>query len=174
MELYKNGYVVARMNYNNKAYDAWPLSDMSDDKMALSLTDKAYDEWFIKYHMHQIVPDLNYAQSYRSYCEKIDIPVQLLLFELLDHTFTVNDDTEIIEVVGFDCLATVYLSYLQTADSFKNDLLQNNIVLNSSGLANSLEDILRFIKIRKSVIASGVNLEDFWEETPAKISIIKA
>ena len=47
-----------------------------------------------------------------------------------------------------------------------------NIHINKNGLVNSLEDIMEYINIRRAVIASGVNLEDFWEETPVKISVV--
>lgn len=173
MELFKNGYVVAKLNGNDKAYDAWPLADLSNDKVAESLTDKADNEWFCKYDMQHIVPDLNYAQSYLNYCKSIKLPVKMLLFESFDNTITVNDEVRIAEIMGFDCIATVYYSYLQTEkNEFNADLLSKNIHFNQYGLLNSMEDVLNFIKIRKEVIASGVHLEDFWNELPVRISIV--
>ena len=173
MQLFKNGYVVAKLNVNDKAYDAWPLADLPNDKIAESLTDRADNEWFCKYDMQHFVPDLNYAKIYLNYCKSINLPVKMLLFESLDNTITVNDEVRIVEIMGFDCIATVYYSYLQSEkNEFKADLLSKNIHLNKNGLANSMEDVLNFIKIRKDVIASGVNLEDFWQEFPVRISIV--
>ncbi len=173
MELFQNGYVVAKLNIDGKAYDSWPLSDLSNDKIAESLTDKADDEWFCRYDMQHIVPDLNYAKMYLDYCNRINFPAKILLFASLNNTITVDDRVNIVEVMGFDCIATVYYSYLQSeSNEFKLDLLSKNIHLNKNGLANSLDDVLSFIQIRKKVIASGVNLEDFWKETPVKISIL--
>jgi len=173
MELYRNGYVVARLNFNGKAYDAWPLSDLSCDKIAESLNDKADDEWFCKYDMQHIAPDLNYTRSYLNYCKSINVPTKILLFESQSNAITVDDDIEITEVMGFDCIGTVYHSYLQTEfNDFKPELQERNITLNRYGLFDKLEDTLAFIELRKSAIASGMNLEDFWEETPIKISVV--
>lgn len=174
MELFKNGYVVAKLNVNDKAYDAWPLADLPNDKIAEALTDWADNEWFCKYDMQHIVPDLDYARIYLNYCKSIKLPVKMLLFESLDSTITINDEVRIEEFIGFDCIATVYYSYLQSGKKeFKADLLSKNICLNKNGLANSMEDVLEFIKIRREVIASGVNLEDFWKEIPVKISVVE-
>lgn len=173
MELYKNGYVVAKLNADGKAYDSWPLSDMLNDKIAEYLTDKADDEWFCKYDMQHIAPDLDYAKKYLEYCEKINLPVKLLLFESPDDTITVNDAVEIVDTLGYDCIATVYYSYLQTeSDDLKSGIFNKKIYLNKYGLADSLEDVLNFIKERRKIIDSGGELEDFWEETPVKISVV--
>lgn len=124
--------------------------------------------------MQHIVPDLDYARIYLNYCKSIKLPVKMLLFESLDSTITINDEVRIEEFIGFDCIASVYYSYLQSGKKeFKADLLSKNICLNKNGLANSLEDVLEFIKIRRKVIASGVNLEDFWKEIPVKISVVE-
>lgn len=90
MELFKNGYVVAKLNVNDKAYDAWPLADLPNDKTAEALTDRADNEWFCKYDMQHIVPDLDYARIYLNYCKSIKLPVKMLLFESLDSTITLT------------------------------------------------------------------------------------
>ncbi len=114
-------------------YDAWPLSDLTDDKIAETLTNEAYDNWFIKYDMQHIVPDLNYVRKYFYYCNSIHLKAKVLLFESLDNTIVIdNDRLDIIELLGFDCIGTVYYSYLQTEyDVCKADLLKENITLNS-------------------------------------------
>jgi hypothetical protein len=43
MNLYKNGFVVAEIGAENFAYKAWPLSNLRDDKIAESLTNRADD-----------------------------------------------------------------------------------------------------------------------------------
>jgi len=174
MELYKNGFVVAQLNSNDKIYDSWPLSDLLDDEIALSLSDKADEEWFCKYDMQHIVPDFNFAKNYFDYCKIINLPVSLLLFESLDNTITVDDIVEIKEVMGFDCIGTVYHSYLQTEfNDFESDFMNNGVVFNVHGLLHSIDDVMSFIELRKKVIASGINLEDFWKELPVRISIVK-
>lgn len=154
-------------------YNAWPLSDLAGDKTAETLTDEADANWFIRYDMQHIVPDLNYVRKYLSYCNSIHLNVKVLLFESMDNNIVISDRLEINEVLGFDCIGTVYHSYLQTEyDDFKTELLKKKIVPNKYGLLDSFEDLLYFIKLRRKVIASGVSLEDFWKELPVKISIV--
>lgn len=173
MNLYKNGFVVAEIDMENGYYNAWPLSNLRDDKMAESLTNEADDNWFIKYEMQHIVPDLNYIKKYVSYCNSIQLQVKVLLFESFDKNVVIDEQLEISEELGFDCIGTVYYSYLQTEyNEFMLELQKENIVRNKYGLLNSIEEVLFFIDLRKKVIATGVNLEDFWEEIPVKISIV--
>lgn len=61
MKLYKNGFVVAKItDMENFSYKAWPLFGLTDDKVALTMTDEAYNNWFAKYEMQHIVPDPDY------------------------------------------------------------------------------------------------------------------
>ena len=173
MNLYKNGFVVAEIKADDFSYNAWPLSKISDDKIAESLTDEAYDSWFVKYDMQQIIPDSKYIKLYLDYCNSIHLKVKVLLFESLDNNIVIDDKIEISEVLGFDCIGTVHHSYLQTEfNDFKSELLEKNIILNKYGLFDKYEDVLYFIELRKKVIASGINLEDFWKELPVRISVV--
>lgn len=174
MELHKNGYVVATLNTNNKVYHAWPLADIADDKTAESLTEAADSEWFCRYDMQEIIPDLNFAKMYLNYCKSIHLPAKLLLFESLDNSIVVDDEVEVKEVLGFDCIGTVYYSYLQSEnDCLRAGNLSKTIRLNKNGLSDCIEDIMEFIDIRNAEIESGINLENFWKGIPVKISIIE-
>ena len=171
--MYRNGYVVANLNAKGKAYDAWPLKDLLYNKEAELLTNMLDDKWFCKYDMQEIIPDLDFAKMYLNYCRSINLPAKLLLFESLDNTIIVENEVNIKEVMGFDCIGTVHYSYLQSEiDSFKAKMAHKNICLSKYGLANSIEDVIQFINDRRTLIAAGVNLEDFWSEMPVKISII--
>lgn len=173
MELFKNGFVVAEINTENFAYNAWPLHELSNDKIAVELTDEAYDNWYIKYNMQQIIPDTKYIKSYLDYCNSINLQVKVLLFETPYNNIVTDGKYEICEVLGFDCIGTVYYSYLQDElDACMSEFSENNITPNKYRLLDNLEDVLFFIKSRKEVIASGINLEDFWEELPVRISIV--
>jgi len=173
MNLYKNGFVVAELKCENSVYKAWPLSELRNDENAVKLTDEADDIWFLKYDMQMIVPDINYIKRYADYCGKIGLNVKVLLFESPDDKIVIDDKAEICEVLGFDCIGTVNYSYLQEEfDESEPEYQKRNIALNKHGLLDKLEDVLFFIKLRKEVIASGVNLEDFWEELPVRISVI--
>ena len=161
------------MSAHNFGYRAWPLSDLTNDDIAISLTNDADDNWFGKYNMQHIMPDHNYTKIYFNYCNSINLHVKALLFESLNNTFVINDILEISETLGFDCIGTVYHSYLLTEFSdFKHELQEKNIFPNKYGLLNKLEDVITFIKLRKNAIASGINLEDFWEEMPVRINVI--
>ena len=173
MILYKNGFVVADMSAENSAYNAWPLADKKNDKMAQALTDEAYNRWFAVYDMQQILPDTEYIKRYLDYCNRIHLPVKVLLFESPNGNIAIDNEPKICETLGFDCIGTVHYSYLQTEyNEFRPELLEQNIVLNPHGLLGRLEDVLFFVKLRKKVIASGINLEDFWEELPVRISVV--
>ena len=173
MNLYRNGFVVSQLNNQYGSYNAWPLSDLSDDLTAESLTNEADDRWFIKYDIQHIIPDLNFIKGYYNYCKSINLDVKVLLFESLNSRIVVDDKIEIKEVLGFDCIGTVYYSYLHEEYSeYRQDLLEKNITLNRNGLFDSFEEVLYFVELRKKAIASGINIEDFWDETIVKISIV--
>lgn len=174
MRLYRNGFVVAEItNTENFTYRAWPLFDLIDDKMALALTDESYNTWFEKYEMQHIVPDSNYIKRYSAYCNSIGLKVKVLLFESLYKVFEVENSFVIDEILGFDCIGTVYESYLRTEfESFKGELELHNIRLNKNGLFHTLEEAVYFSKLRQQAIASGENIENFWEEVPVRISVV--
>ena len=175
MNLYKSGFVVAEItDKGNFTYKAWPLFDLTDDKIALAITDEAYNIWFDKYEMQHIVPDLNYIKRYLAYCEVLRLNVEVLLFETLYNEFVIDESYVVCETLGFDCIGTVYESFLRTEfEYFKKDLEANDIRLNQYGLFNSLEDTVYFSELRKKSIELGENIEDFWEEMPVRVSTVK-
>ena len=173
VNLLKNGYVVATLDPDSHSYHSWPLSDLTGDKTAEAFYDEAFDTWYVNYHMQSIVPDLTYIRRYTAYCKSIGLDAVVLLFETPDDFFVVEDELEIIEVLGYDCIATVSYSFLQTEiDACQVEFEERGIVPNKYGLLERLEDVEYFIELRQEVIASGVNIEDFWPETPARISIV--
>lgn len=175
MILCKSGFVVAEIiDKVNFTYKAWPLFDVANDKIALAITDEAYNCWFDKFEMQHIVPDLNYIKRYLAYCKVIKLNVEVLLFETLYNQFEIDNSYIVSEILGFDCIGTVYESFLRTEfEYFKNDLESNDIRLNQYGLFNTLEDTVFFSELRKKSIESGENIEDFWEELPVRISTVK-
>lgn len=174
MRLYRNGFVVAEItNMEDFTYKAWPLFDLTDDKTALAMTDEAYKSWFQKYELQHIVPDSNYIKRYLMHCNSIGLKVKVLLFESLYKVFEVEKSFVIEEILGFDCIGTVYESYLRTEfESFKEELELHNIRLNKNGLFDTLEEAVCFSELRQQAIASGENIENFWEEMPVRISIV--
>jgi hypothetical protein len=176
MNLYQNGFVVAELNSENGFYNAWPLQDLSDDKVAASLTQEANDNWFDVFDVQEIVPDASYTKIYCDYCSTINLDVKILLFESLGDTIVIDKEDyelEICEVLGFDCIGTVYYSYLQNEiTEFLIDLQKNGIALNKHGLFDRLEDAQYYFELRQKDIASGIDLEYFWGEMPVRISIV--
>ena len=174
MKLYRNGFFVAEItNMENFTYKAWPLFDLIDDKMALAMTDEAYNSWFQKYEMQHIVPDPNYIKRYSTHCNSIGLKVKVLLFESLCKAFEVENSFVTEEILGFDCIGTVYESYLRTEfESFKEELELRNIRLNKNGLFHTLEEAVCFSELRQQAIVLGENIENFWEEMPVRISIV--
>lgn len=176
MNLTKNGFVVAEFDTDSGLYKSWPLSSLYQDKDAMSLTDEIDEELFSKYDMQHIVIDEGYIKRYLEYCEKISLNICVLLFEtpLAAPSIGVDVDVEIIETLGFDCIGTVYYSYLQEELTlFASELAEKNTKPNKNGLFDELSDVQTFISLRRHAISEGLNLEDYWKEIPAKISIVK-
>ncbi len=173
MNLYPNGFVVAQVKKGNAAYHAWPLEDVCNDKTAELLSDEAFNNWFGKYDMQEIMPDPVYVKRYADYCNNIGLEVKILLFESTDNSIVINEIPEIREVLGFDCIGIVHYSYLQEEfEAFRSELPNLQVSLNQHGLLDQYEDILLFIDQRKKIIASGANIEDFWEELAVRISVV--
>lgn len=175
MILHKNGFIVVKVeNYEKFTYQSWPLSYVTGDEIASKLADEADDMWFTKFEMQEIAPDGNYVRKYVDYCKEINIDVKILLVESFDAEFEISDKYEICELLGFDCIGTVYYSFLRSEyEYFKADLNNRNIKLNRYGFLNTLEEALTFIELREKAILSGANLEDFWQALPVRLSIVK-
>lgn len=174
MELYKNGYVVSEVKDNDHTYNVWPLEDMYNDNIAMLLTEKADNNWFLQYDMQHIVPDFRFAYKYFRCCQEKGIKANILLYETPDSEIIVSDNNLPTKLLGFDCIGNVYYSYLKNEyNYFKEDLNAKGIYLNRYGLFKTLEDTLFFINIRRQDINNGIALEDFWEQLPVKISLVK-
>lgn len=172
MKLYKTGYIVATIDDNNIfSYNSWPLLNVKNDEIADRLTDEADDRWFTFYDMPEIAPELNYVKRYATHCHNIGIKAVILLIETPLNSFEVNDELNNVKLYGYDCIGSVYYSYLnEERNFFKNEFVEKNITLNRNGLFNSIEDVEKFIKLRQESISIGVNLENYWKEMPIRIS----
>lgn len=175
MILHKNGFIVVRVEkYTNFTYSSWPLSCITDNEIACKFTDEADDRWFTKFDMQEIAPESDYVKRYVDYCRKININAEILLAESFDNEFEIRDKYETSEVLGFDCIGTVYYSYLRTEfEFFKDDLEKKNIKLNKNGLFDTFEEASDFVELREKAISSGINLEDFWKAIPVRLSTVR-
>lgn len=173
--LYKNGFIIAEMKQiENSIYNAWPLQEIENDSKAQSLTEEADDKWFTKYDMLEIVSNLEYIKKYKEYCDKLNIDTKILLIESPNEYPNTDENVEIEEVLGYDCIGTINYSYLyKDYKNYEHQLKSENVVLNKNGLFKKYEDVLKFIELRKKDMDSGLNIEDFGKKTPIRISIIK-
>lgn len=174
MNLHKNGYVVSEVKDNDYTYNIWPLEDLAEDDIAILLTDEADSNWFMKYDMQHIVPDFSFASRYYHHCKKVGLRVNILLYETFNSEVIVTDTNLSTKFLGFDCIGSVYYSYLKNEyKCYKEDLNLKGIYINKCGLLNTQEEIFAYINLRQGDINSGINLEDFWKETPVRISCIE-
>ena len=174
MKMYRTGYIAATIEKNNGfSYFAWPLLQIENDIIAESLTDEADDKWFTKYDMPEIAPDLEYVKRYVSYCHSINIDAVILQIEIPFKGFETTDEITNIITYGYDCIGAVGYSFLENEFSlWKDKLKQNNINLNEYGLFKSIEDVNKFISLRQLYISQGLDLENYWNELPIRISEI--
>ena len=175
MNLYKNGFVVSEMKDDDYTYNVWPLEDIAEDNSAILLTDEADSTWFLKYNMQHIIPDFTFVNRYYDYCKELGLRVNILLYETCHSEVTVTDIDRPTKLLGFDCIGTVYYSYLKNEYRYyKKDLNSKGIYINKYGLLDTQEDVFTYIRLRQEDIMSGMNLEDFWEETPVRISCVES
>lgn len=173
MDLYKNGYVVAEVKDNDYTYNVWTFEDVDDDKNAMLLTEEADNNWFLQYDMQHIVPDFRFVYKYFQHCQNKGLKSNILLYETSNKEIVVSENILPTQLLSFDCIGNVYYSYLKNEYSyFKKELNAKGIYINKYGLLDSLEDVLTYIDLRQKDISYGIQLEDFWKETPAKISCI--
>ena len=104
----------------------------------------------------------------------MNIDTKILLIESPNEYPNTDENVEIEEVLGYDCIGTINYSYLyKDYKNYEHQLKSENVVLNKNGLFKKYEDVLKFIELRKKDMDSGLNIEDFWKKTPIRISIIK-
>jgi hypothetical protein len=46
------------------------------------------------------------------------------------------------------------------------------VKLNRNGLLNTYEEVEDFINKRNELLAQGINLEDYWEPVPVRLSLV--
>ena len=81
---------------------------------------------------------------------------------------------DVAEVLGFDCIGTVYHSYLQTEAGFlAGQPGAGPTPPNKNGLLDDMAAWQQFVDARRRAMARGINLEDYWTPTPARISVVR-
>lgn len=184
---YTNGYIVKEPTVNREfaacrpgyrgleSYRNWPLSDREDagSKRLTTLLEKHFDQ----NNYVEIIADANLLQDYVNYCEKSGIEVVVMKIMTEKNTVVADKDFQDMEVLGYDCIAGDSVSYLaeiytEGADEIALYKTTKKLV-NSNGLFNDRKEADDFIAKRNKLIERGLNLEDYREGFPAKLSLVR-
>ena len=155
-----------------RSYHNWPL-EKEEDNDSKELT-KLIEMAFEKNNFIEILNDVELLRKYVNHCKKRNIDI-IVMKVMSQKKFSIAlDDLEDTEILGYDCMAGDNVSYL--IEVFEDDNIQSfdNIkkLLNQNGLLNSYEEVENFIQIRNELLQQGLNLEDYWEAIPVKLSLI--
>lgn len=184
--LYTNGYIVKDLVANEEFlvnnpmyrglqnYHNWPLID-EKDKISNDLTN-LIENHFSNNNNVEILNNTNLLSVYVNHCKEVGIEIIVQKIRTSNNSIIADKDLTDVEVLGYDCIAGDSISYL--AEIFMNgaDKIElykktiNNV--NSNGLFNTYKEAVDFIFERNKLIEKGVNLEDYWEAIPAKISLV--
>jgi hypothetical protein len=84
-----------------------------------------------------------------------------------------QDQLKVVEVLGYDCLTDVDLSYLDLLPETFSELFPETFKkLNHHRLCNTLDDAYEFLESYDRLLAAGENLEHENNPTPALLSIV--
>lgn len=172
--LYENLFSATRDNYwGIDSFAVWPLRDL-DDKISKELEDKAWDTWFSYQDVLEVVPSKEYLIEYTNHCKDLGIETIIIQIETPDSTQVALDNLEVVDVLGFDCITGIQLSYLNLdSDSMKELFPDTYKKLNSKGLCNSIDEVYEFLDRYNQMLSRGVNLEYGEDPVPARLSIVK-
>lgn len=182
--LYNNGYVVMGLQKNESSstlvnfrgvegFVAWPLRNYNDS-LSKSLEDEAWDNWFGYEDVLEVVPQNDYLFRYVNHCKSNKINTIIMQIESPKCNQITTEPLEIIEVLGYDCITGVQLSYLNLLPDFlKKHFPTTYLKLNSNGLCDNIEDIYFFLDTYNFLLSQGMDLEHGPNPIPAKLSIVK-
>ena len=183
-KLYNNGYVVKGI-YKDKfsstapeyrgieCYPSWPLSEYSDDR-SKKLQDEIWNRWFAYQDILELVPTRDFLSRYIKHCEQLNIPTTILQIETPNNYQLAVDQLNEVELLGYDCIAGVNLSYLNLEpgyfEKYFGAIYYN---LNDNKLCKTLNDVYVFWDRYYQLLMAGENLEIGPSPIPARLSIVK-
>lgn len=184
--LYNNGYIVKDLIDNEdllinhsaykgiQSYHNWPLAREADS-VSKELT-KEVNNYFDGNDYIEIIRDTKLIKRYLTHCNKLNMDVIIMKVMSSKNTFTADEDLDEVEELGYDCMAGDSISYLTEVlaeDSNGLEVYKRfKDKLNSNGLLSSYEEVEDFIKERNKLLEQGINLENYWEPVPVKLSIV--
>ncbi len=184
--LYHNGYVVKDLIENEdllinhsayrgvQSYHNWPLA-REQDPVSKELT-REVDHEFEKNGYVEILGDTELLKKYVAHCKDLKIEVVVMKIMSASDARMADEDLEEREELGYDCMAGDSVSYLvevlsedpDTPESYKK--IKGR--LNANGLLRRYEEVEDFIRERNKLLEQGVNLEDYWEPVPVRLSLV--
>lgn len=189
MNIYNNGYVVKgkfrtiySQDFDNYrgigCYTSWPLNEYEDkDNLAKILSKESEERWFSFVDTTFLtVPEKDFIRRYVEHCNTLNVETVIYQIETPKNIQLATDLLEIVEILGWDCLATAQYSYLadEAYNSFNlKPLKKFKQRINKNSLFDSIDDVWEFIEVRNNLLKQGVNLEDYYEAIPARISIVR-
>lgn len=184
--LFNNGYIVKDLIDNEdllinhsvykgiQSYHNWPLA-RENESVSKELT-KAINNYFDGNDHIEIMTDTELLKRYFMHCKKLNMDVFIMKVMSSNNTLTADKDLDEIEELGYDCMAGDSISYLTEVLAEDGNGLEEykrfKDKLNSNGLLSSYEEVEDFIRARNKLLEQGVNLENYWEPVPVKLSIV--
>ena len=179
MRLINNGYVVQDLNWSIfdqnsykgvQKFKSWPLRKYNDNE-SIMLEDFAWKKWFAFHGCFEIIPDVNFIKKYIDHCNQLGIEIRLLQIELPIKQMVTASKLSVKNVLGYDCVAGIEMSYLcMHKQDLKKYFPTSSLKINNNGLFDRIEDSYEFLSCYHKLINEGVNLEDWGDPIPAKIS----
>ena len=189
--LCNNGYIVKDLIDNEdlsinhayrglQSYHNWPL-EKEEDTISKELTKSAaslFERHLEKYgYEYEIITDVELLKKYVNHCKNLQLEIIVMKIMSNKNAPVSSNDLKEIEILGYDCMATESESYLaeiyaEDGDEFEPYKSIKGKV-NSNGLLNTYEEVEDFIGKRNKLLEQGLNLEDYWEPVPVRLSIVE-
>jgi hypothetical protein len=183
MKLVSNGYVVKGLGIKNSLFDSdnykgiakyisWPLKKL-DDNTSNNLENECWERWFSFHDVYDLVPERDFLKRYIKHCNSCNIKTQILQVQTQNKNQIASDILRVSSILGFDCIAGTDLSYLcMPSENIKEYFGSIYNKLNPNGLFNTIDDAYQFLEIYNRLLSEGINLEDWGNPVPAKISLV--
>ena len=190
--LCNNGYIVKDLidnedlsiNHNVyrglQCYHNWPL-EKEEDNISKELTKSAaslFEEHLEKYgYEYEIITDVELLKEYVNHCKKLQLEIIVMKIMSNKNAPVSSHDLKEIEILGYDCMATESESYLAEIFAEDGDNFEPYKSIkgktNSNGLLNTYEELEDFIVKRNKLLEQRINLEDYWEPIPVRLSLVE-
>ena len=183
IQLFNNGYVVQSLHseplvssreYRGiENYTSWPLEEF-DDAISRDLTNEAWEKWFSFYDTFELVPDKSYLERYIRQCNKLKLNVMVIQIETPFRSKVTPDYLKAKEVLGYDCITGVRLSYLTLESAYFQKYFNRAFNrLNKNGLLSNVDDFEEFLETYNDLLMKGENLENSGDPCLALLSIVE-